>query len=183
MVMARLPALEQSQMDDRQKQVYDNIVSGPRGSVRGPLAIWLHRADFADKAQELGQYCRYDSSLAPRLSELAILTTARIWDAMFEWQAHLRPALAAGLDPTVIESLSTDKHPFFAAEDEALVYEFTRELSIKRAVSDALYARSVSILGKAGTVDLVGVLGYYALISMTIKVFEVDPVSVNEIEC
>jgi 4-carboxymuconolactone decarboxylase len=167
-------------MDDRQKQVYGTIVSGLRGSVRGPLAIWLHRPELADKAQALGQYCRYHSSLAPRLSELAILTTARIWDAMFEWQAHLRPALAAGLDPTIIDSLSADKVPVFSAEDEELVYEFTRELNIKRGVSDALYARSISILGKAGTVDLVGILGYYALISMTIKAFDVDAMSVDK---
>jgi 4-carboxymuconolactone decarboxylase len=180
MIMTRLPALEQSQMDDRQKQVYEAIASGPRGNVRGPLAIWLHRADLADKAQALGQYCRYNSSLAPRLSELAILTTARIWDAMFEWQMHVQPALAAGLDPAVIDSLSADKSPAFATEDEALVYEFTCELNFKRSVSDALYARSVSILGKAGTVDLVGILGYYTLISMTIKAFNVDPMSVDK---
>ncbi len=174
--MARLPTLEKSQMSNRQKQVYDVIATGPRGDVRGPLAIWLHRADLADKAQALGQYCRYDSSLAPRLSELAILTTARIWDATFEWQAHLSSALVAGLDPTVIDSLLADKHPTFTAKDEGLVYEFTRELNIKRCVSDELYERAILILGKAGTVDLVGILGYYALISMTIKVFDVDPI-------
>ena len=178
--MARLPALEQSQMDERQRQVYDVIATGPRGNVCGPLAIWLHRVDLADKAQALGHYCRYNSSLAPRLSELAILTTARIWDAKFEWQAHLSSALTAGLDPTVIDSLSADKHPVFVAEDEALVYEFTRELNIKRGICDALYERSVSILGKGGTVDLVGILGYYALISMTIKAFDVDPLPVNQ---
>jgi 4-carboxymuconolactone decarboxylase len=117
--------------------------------------------------------------LEPRLSELAILTTARIWDAKFEWQAHLSPALVAGLDPTVIDSLSADKHPIFAAEDEALVYEFTRELNIKRGVSDDLYERAILILGKAGTIDLVGILGYYALISMTIKAFDVDPLLIE----
>ena len=178
--MVRLPELEQSQMDERQKQVYDAIANGPRGDVRGPLAIWLHRVDFANRAQALGQYCRYNSSLAPRLSELAILTTARIWDAKFEWQAHLSPALAAGLNPTVIDSLSADEHPIFAAEDEALVYEFTRELNINRGVSDELYERVFSILGKAGVVDLVGILGYYALISMTIKTFDIDQILVDE---
>ena len=178
--MARLPALQQSEMDDRQKEVCDAIATGPRGSVRGPLAIWLHRVEFADKAQALGQYCRYDSSLAPRLSELAILTTARIWDAKYEWQAHLSPALVAGLNPIVIDALLVDKHPIFAAEDEALVYEFTRELNLKRGVSDELYERAILILGRSGVVDLVGILGYYALISMTIKAFDVDQIPVDK---
>lgn len=175
--MARLPALDQTQMNKRQIEVYRDIASGPRGNVRGPLAIWLHRPDLADKAQQLGQYCRYDSSLSPRLSELAILTTARIWDAAFEWQAHVPHALAAGVDDAVIDALANDRAPEFAAEDEALVYEFTRELNLERGVSDALYARAIAVLGKDGTVDLVGVLGYYSLISMTIKVFDVDPIT------
>jgi 4-carboxymuconolactone decarboxylase len=175
--MARLPALDQTQMNKRQIEVYRDIASGPRGNVRGPLAIWLHRPDLADKAQQLGQYCRYDSSLSPRLSELAILTTARIWDAAFEWQAHVPHARAAGVDDAVIDALANDRAPEFAAEDEALVYEFTHELNLERGVSDALYARAIAVLGKDGTVDLVGVLGYYSLISMTIKAFDVDPIT------
>ena len=49
--MARLPALDQTKMNNRQKEIYDDIVSGPRGKVRGPLAVWLYRAELADKAQ------------------------------------------------------------------------------------------------------------------------------------
>ena len=179
--MARLPALDQSQMDEHQTEVYQAIASGRRGNVGGPLAIWLYRANFADKAQALGQYCRYDSSLPPRLSELAILTTARIWDASFEWQAHWPPALAAGLEPAIIDALAADKPPVFTSDDEALVYEFARELNMTRSVSDALFARSVKILGEGGTVDLVGVLGYYSLISMTIKAFNINPVYTDKI--
>ena len=179
--MARLSTLDQSQMDENQKKVYQAIASGPRGNVRGPLAIWLYRAKFADKAQALGQYCRYDSSLPFRLSELAILTTACIWDAAFEWQAHVSPALAAGVDPAIIDALAANKTPVFAADDEALVYEFTRELNISRGVPDELYARSVKILGEGGTVDLVGILGYYALISMTIKAFNVESFEAEKI--
>ena len=174
--MARLPALSPNEMTDAQKTVHDAIASGPRGKVRGPLAIWLHRPDLADKAQQLGQYCRYDSSLPPRLSELAILTTARIWDAAFEWQAHVPHALKGGISQTIIDALVADQAPVFTVEDEALVYRFSRELNLERGVSDALYAEAIEILGTEATVDLVGVLGYYALISMTIKAFEVDPI-------
>ena len=175
--MARLSALDQAKMNKRQKEIYNDIISGPRGSVRGPLAVWLYRAELADKAQQLGRYCRYDSSLSPRLSELAILTTARIWDAAFEWQAHVPDALAAGIDQAVVDALAADHDPDFSNDDEQLVYEFSRELNLTRGVSDALYTRAIAILGEEGTVDLVGVLGYYALISMTIKAFDVDPIT------
>ena len=170
--MARLSALNQAKMNKRQKEIYDDIISGPRGNVRGPLAVWLYRAELADKAQQLGRYCRYDSSLSPRLSELAILTTARIWDAAFEWQAHVPHALAGGITPAVIASLESDETPQFDKTDEAVVYAFARELNMTRAVSDETFDRTIACLGADATVDLVGVLGYYALISMTIKAFD-----------
>jgi 4-carboxymuconolactone decarboxylase len=170
--MTRLKPLDTGLMTDRQKQVYDAIISGPRGQVRGPLAVWLHRPELASKAQKLGQYCRYDSALPPRLSELAILTTARIWDAAFEWQAHVPHALAGGITPEVIASLESDETPQFDKADEAVVYAFSRELNMTRAVTDETFDRTIECLGADATVDLVGVLGYYALISMTIKAFD-----------
>ena len=105
--MTRLKPLDTGLMTDRQKQVYDAIVSGPRGQVRGPLAVWLHRPELASQAQELGQYFRYDLALPPRLSELNILSTARIWDAAFEWPAHVTHALACGIPPAGIASLDS----------------------------------------------------------------------------
>ncbi len=126
--MARLQTIENKDMTERQKQIHDEIVSGPRGQVRGPLAIWLYRPELADRAQRLGQYCRYDTSLEPRLSELAILTTARIWDAAFEWQAHVPHALAGGVDSSIIDSLSADQTPSFVSKDEEIVYSsYTRD--------------------------------------------------------
>ena len=160
-------------MKPRQRQIHDEIVSGPRGQVRGPLAIWLYRPEFADRAQKLGQYCRYNTILEPRLSELAILTTARIWDATFEWQTHVPHALAGGVDSTVIDSLRADQLPKFNNEDEEAVYKLTREINITRQLSDDTYNQVIKILGVEATVDLVGLLGYYALISMTIKAFDV----------
>ena len=173
--MTRLHLVAPAEMSAEQRTVHDRIASGPRGGVRGPLALWLHRPELADKAQALGRYCRYETCLPPRLSELAILTTARIWDAAYEWQAHLQPAREAGLSEEVIVALGEDMTPTFGSPDEELVYSFNRELNLTRAVSDDLYARTLAVLGPDATVDLVGVLGYYSLISMTIKAFEVLP--------
>ena len=173
--MTRLHVPTPDEMSAEQRAVHDRIASGPRGGVRGPLALWLHRPELADKAQALGRYCRYETCLPPRLSELAILTTARIWDAAYEWQAHLQPAREAGLSEEVIVALGEDEAPAFHNPDEELVYSFTRELNLTKAVSDDLYARTVAGLGPDATVDLVGVLGYYSLISMTIKAFDVLP--------
>ena len=172
--MSRIVPPDVGNLSERQREVYEAIRSGPRGAVRGPLAVWLRRPELADRAQALGHYCRYNTLLPPRLSELAILTIARIWGAEFEWWAHKAVALKAGLSEAVIEAIRTNQEPAFENEDEAVVSAFTRAVHLERRVSDELYARAVEILGEEMVVDLVGILGYYALISITINVFDVD---------
>lgn len=171
----RLYPPDPTTMNGRQKEVHDTIASGPRGGVRGPLAIWLHRPELAATAQLLGRYTRYDTCLERRLSELSILTIARIWGAEYEWFAHKPHALTAGLAPEVIEAIRTGAEPSFPRADEEIVYAFTRAAHETRDVSDVLYARARATLGEDAVVDLVGLLGYYALISLTLNIFRISP--------
>jgi len=171
--MQRIEDIVPAELDAEQKRVYESIVAGPRGVVQGPLRIWLHSPQFADRAQALGAFCRFGSGLERRLSELAILVTGAYWKAKFEWHAHAPIGIEAGLDPLAVEAIRSGATPLFAREDEAAVYAFARELLENRRVSDATYARAKDALGPRGLVNLVGILGYYALISMTLVAFEV----------
>jgi len=180
--VSRLDAPETSTLTSEQREVYDAIAASPRGGVHGPLGVWLWRPALASRAQELGQYCRYDSSLPPRLSELAILVTARHWSAEFEWLHHKQPALDAGLDAQIVEAIRQGLAPEFEHQDEQVVYDFSTEIQHNRSVSDATYTKAVELLGQESVVDLVGVLGYYALISMTINAFQIDAPGSNELD-
>jgi 4-carboxymuconolactone decarboxylase len=169
----RIPDWKPEDLTPAQRKVYDAIVAGPRGRVVGPLRVWLLSPELAERAQELGAFCRYHTSLPQRLSELAILTTGAFWKAGFEWHAHAPIALKAGVPADAIEAIRLGKEPKFAREDEGAVYEFAREMWTKRRVSDATYKRIADLLGKETVVELVAILGYYGLISMTINAFEV----------
>lgn len=171
--MARLADLKLEDLDADQRRVAEDILSGPRGSLSGPFRPWLLSPVLADRAQKLGAYARYDTSLPARLSELAILFTARRWTAQFEWYAHAPPARAGGLADDVIEAIRRGDRPSFVNDDEAAVYDFCAELYETSRVSDATYDAVVDHLGRRGAVDLVGILGYYALVSMTLNVFQV----------
>lgn len=173
--MTRIPPISPNAMTQRQQEVHDAIVSGPRGRVTGPLAIWLNRPELADRAQALGRYCRFETSLSARLSELAILTTARFWSSEFEWAAHKPIAIDAGVSPEIVEAIRTGQNPDFDQEDEAIVFEFSQRLHTERNIDTVLYEKTAGLIGEAGVVDLTGLLGYYTLISMTINVFEVAP--------
>jgi 4-carboxymuconolactone decarboxylase len=173
--MSRLPDFDVSALNPAQLRVYQTLLAGPRRSADGPLRAWLLSPEFADRAQSLGLICRFGSSLAPRLSELAILVVAAHWKSEFEWCGHSQIALAAGLPSSIIEAVRVGEAPAFGEPDEAAVYAFARELLLRRAVTQATFEATVEHVGKVGVVDLTGILGYYTLIAMTIAVFDIPP--------
>ena len=161
------------ELTQEQQRVADAISGGLRGEIPGPLAMWLLRPELADRAQRLGEYARYRTCLPPPLSEIAILTVARYWGSEFEWHAHKQIAIDAGVSPKLIESIRAHRVPDWETPEQATVHEFAKTLLESRRVSDDLFERAIAVLGQDGVVDLVGILGYYSLISMTINVFDV----------
>jgi len=174
----RLAVLNEDQLNDDQRVLLAALRAGPRGASitpRGPFAVWMHAPQFGQLAQALGGHCRYKTALPPRLSEFAILCTARLWRAQYEWFAHAPMAEKAGVKPKTITDLRTGREPKSAPRDERAIYAFAQELYKTRRVSDRTYRRVRDILGEAAMVELVGILGYYALISMTLNVFRMMP--------
>lgn len=165
----RIPLFPIDDMSEAQRRVYDAVVSGPRGVVVGPLRAALHQPELADKWQQLGEFLRYRTSLPPRLSELAILVTARFWDAQLEWHAHAPAALKGGLDPVVIEAIRRAQEPAFTKQDEAAVYRYVKELHVTHAVSDDAHARALALLGTVALVELTALVGYYTMVAMTLN--------------
>src|SRR5262245_29058944 len=167
---ARFAPLAEGEMSEAQRKVYKEIASGPRGGVRGPFNALLRSPELADRAQKLGEWARFRSSLPEQLKEFAILVTARYWSAHYEWHAHHKLALKAGLDPRISAELAQGKRPAGMKDDEAAVHDFCRELHEKKTVSDAAYDAVVRRFGERGAVELIGVIGYYTLVSMILNV-------------
>jgi 4-carboxymuconolactone decarboxylase len=171
--MSRLPELRYEDMTAEQQRIHDEIAAGPRGRVEGPLKVWLHAPKLATHAQKLGAHARFQSALPPELSELAILVTGATWKAEFEWYAHARLAREAGIADSVIEAIRKGEEPRLEDEKSRAVYAVAHELYHSRALSDATYAMGERALGHEGMVDLIGILGYYTLVSMTLNAFRV----------
>ena len=171
--MSRLPDLPREAMTDEQRRIHDEIVAGPRGRVQGPLKIWLNSPDFADAAQKLGTYMRFGSHLAPRLSELAIIVTGAHYKAEFEWYAHVRFAHEAGIPESVTEAVRRGEVPELTEADQRIVHAVAVELNRDHKLADATYNEAVEVLGLPALVDLIGIVGYYALVSLTLNAFEI----------
>ncbi|MGE3961685.1 MAG: carboxymuconolactone decarboxylase family protein [Dehalococcoidia bacterium] len=172
--MSRLTTLELDEMTPEQRAVAEAIASGPRGGIRGPFNAWLRSPQLADHGQQLGAYCRYGSSLPANLSELAIILTGKHWTSQYEFYAHARLALAAGVPEAAVEAIRTGGTPAFTDEREQLVHDFVTEYLRTSRVSDTTYQRALGLIGERGILDVVAIVGYYGLVSMTLNVFEVD---------
>jgi 4-carboxymuconolactone decarboxylase len=174
----RLPVLAEEALDPGQQALLNSIRSGPRGTavgIRGPFAVFLHAPVFGELAQRLGGHCRFNTAVPPRLSEFAVLATAKLWRAQYEWYAHVPQAERAGVRKETIRDLHRGRLPKSATKDERAIYDFIQELYKTRRVSDRNFKRVHDILGDAATVELVGILGYYVMISMILNVFRMSP--------
>jgi len=170
MTTPRFKPLPPEEMTAEQKTVAQALTQGPRGGVRGPFPALLRIPALAERVRALGDYVRFESSLPPPLSELAILVVARFWTAQYEWYAHSRHAVKAGLDPSVPEAIARGERPARLSADEALVYDFCTELLHRRDVGDATFAAAVKRFGETGVLELVALAGYYGFVSLILNV-------------
>ena len=172
--MSRLTPPDYDQMTAAQQTVHDAIVSGPRGSVRGPFLAWIVNAEMADRAQKLGEYFRFNTSISRDLAEIAILVTGAHYRAEFEWWAHCRMAREAGVPETAIEAIRTGDEPELDDQAAGAVYRVAHALNHRHRLTDAEFAEARAVLGEQGLVDVIGLCGYYALVSLTLNAFEVE---------
>jgi 4-carboxymuconolactone decarboxylase len=170
--MSRMELPPKDAMTPEQAAVCAEVVAGPRGRVPAPIVAWLRNPELARRAQKVGELLRFDTTLEPRLTELAILVCGRHWTSHHEWTAHKRLALETGIDPEVIADIAARKTPRFSDPKERLVFEISSELLANGRLSQAAYARGVDVLEERGLVELVATLGYYCMVSLTLNAFE-----------
>jgi 4-carboxymuconolactone decarboxylase len=146
-----------------------DIINGPRGALYGPFVPLLRSPELMGHAQRLGEYLRYRSAIGVRLSELAILVTAREWDQRVEWAIHAPIAQQVGIPADVIAAIARRERPATMLVDEALVHDFCIELHRHKRVSDRVYDDALALFGEQGVVDLMGVNGYYTFLAMVMN--------------
>jgi 4-carboxymuconolactone decarboxylase len=166
----RFAPLTWDKLTPEQKTMVEDLLAGERGGMNGPFNVTLRSPEMGDLAQKLGAQLRFHSTLPNRLNEMAILMTARFWNSQYEWSAHRKNALAAGLSPAVIDAVAAGKRPAAMLPDEEIIYNFSNELLTTKQVSDASFKAVVDKFGERGAVDLTGVMGYDCIVSMMLNV-------------
>ncbi|HEV7599269.1 MAG TPA: carboxymuconolactone decarboxylase family protein [Bradyrhizobium sp.] len=170
----RLKLLSPGEMNEEQKKTYDESIASKRGSPPPPMMAWLNSPEMAKHATRLGAFLRFDTVFPAKLSEIAILVTARHWTSHYEWYAHRRLALAGGMNPDLIEDIRQRRTPKFDDPKGQMIYDVAKSLHEGHGVSKGLYDDAVKMLGERGLVEIIGLCGYYTMVSMTLNTFEFE---------
>src|SRR4029078_1467021 len=139
-----------AEMTPAQRTMIEHVLSGPRGRNDGPFNVQLRSPDMDDLGQQFGAATRFATSVPRKLYELAIIITARHWTSQFEWTAHHRGALQAGISPAVADAIAEGRRPATMPRDEEAVYNFATELLETKQVSDATFAAAKTVLSERG---------------------------------
>ena len=170
----RLKLLSPGEMSADQKQTYDESIAGKRGAPPAPMMAWLNSPEMARHATRLGGVLRFDTMFPAELSEIAILVTARHWTSHYEWFAHKRLALKGGMDPKIIDDIRDRRTPRFDDPTGQMIYDVAKSLHEGHGLTKALYEEAERVLSVRGLVEIVGLCGYYTMVSMTLNTFEFD---------
>ena len=180
--LRRFKIIPFTEMNADQKAYADAVMAGPTAAtgsaavVKGatflgaPFNVYLRSPILAQSLRQTAEYIRFKTTLPQKLNEFAILVTARQWGAQYEWFAHHRLALKAGLNPAIAEDLAQGRRPNGMDADETAIYNFSQEMHTRHEVSDATYKAVVDRFGEQGVVDLIAVNGYYVMVSMILNV-------------
>jgi 4-carboxymuconolactone decarboxylase len=168
----RYPTLNPDQLSPEQKAYVEMLQKPPRSNTTAlknpPFKVYMRSPELAGKLESVSDYVRWGTGLQPRLTELAIMITARQWSNQWIWRGHYRAAVRGGLDPSVGADLAAGKRPEKMKEDETILYNYAMEMYRDKAVSDATYAAAVQQFGEKGLIDLVATMGYYDTVAMTL---------------
>lgn len=177
----RLPLPGQSALDADGQRAFDVIVhpdsryaSGPRG----PVAMWLYSPLMAEHIFPASTYLRFGTEKDQRLTELAILATAREVRSQYEWSAHEPLALEAGLEPGIVDLVkhrrSVNNTVPGLGERERIIIQFAREVISEERVDTDTFILAREQFGDRGVMDLAGLIGYYNFVNLTLKTFNVQ---------
>jgi len=166
----RFKPLTWDEMTPEQRKMVEDLVAGPRSGADGPFNVLLRSPEMGNLAQKFGAATRFNQTMPRKLNELAIIITGRYWTAQYEWTAHKRAALQAGLNPAIVDAIQNGRRPSGMEKDEEAVYNFCNELLKTKQVGDATFAAAKAAVGEKGVVDLIGVMGWYQTVSMLLNV-------------
>jgi 4-carboxymuconolactone decarboxylase len=165
----RLATIPPGEYSAEQKQAATDFEAARKVPVFGPFEPLMYSPQLMTQTRAMGDYLRYKAAIGNTLTELTILITAREWTQDYEWNVHYPLALKAGIRAEVADAIADGRRPAAMSPDEAIVYDYARELLKTQQISDATFERAKARFGPQGVVDMTGIIGYYTFLAMQLN--------------
>jgi len=185
--MGQLHRYRPEECEGDRRRLYDELVGGRRaqgghpfpmvdeaGCLNGPFNAMLASPAVGSALQGLGAALRFSSSLSDRARELAILTVATHAGSAFERVTHEAVARQTGWTDDALNELRAGRCPATADDVERAVFDTVTEL-LAGQLSPPMFARAVALIGEDGLFETTTLVGYYQLLALQLRVFDVDP--------
>ncbi len=158
---SRLPSVDREELDPVRREAYDAArrTEDVERNAMGAGVLRLHGS---------GTDLRFSGPLGRRLTEIAILTTARELDQPYEWALHELDALTVGVDEALIDIIRHRKPTSGVGDPEAIIMDVGRELLTTRRLGAETYAHALQVLGKTNLVDMIDLVGRYTSTGATL---------------
>ena len=170
---SRLRVLTEAELTGQQRAYYEQMMKRSRGGLSGPMNVLMRSPGFAEARNVVAEYCSQPAAgVDRRFQELAILITARFWDADYEWWAHVPKALELGIPRSAIEDIRAGREPHDLSAPDHAVWAFLSALLNERRVSNEVYAAATAVLGEVVMIHLLGLVGHYATLALMLNATE-----------
>jgi 4-carboxymuconolactone decarboxylase len=179
---ARLSMVSRDNLNVTGQNAFDTYVTPGTGyetGLRGPIGMLMNSPVLAEAMFDVRNRVRYGSAKNQRLTELTIITTAREVDNQYIYTAHEPAARRNGLEQEIIdivrfrERLDDSIEISGFGEEERIIIQITREAINEEKVSSETFAKAIEVFGNEGVMDLVGLIGYYNFMAITIRSFDI----------
>jgi alkylhydroperoxidase family enzyme len=181
----RLQPVDPKSLTSEQRPLYDDMKSGieqnftafraigDRGELIGPWIPWLHFPKIGGPIWELSKALSVAPTLPRPVRELAILVTGTHFHAGYELYAHVAVAEQRGLDDDLISTVVAGQRPANLSSELAAAYDVASSLVRGSVLPDPVYAKAVKQFGPDGAAELIYLVGFYCLVSLTLNGFDV----------
>lgn len=171
----RLPLPDPDSLDEASRRTYDSLANPDGGSLaglQGPGGIRLHSPALSNGLRPVNLHLRQPDVIDARTRELAILVTAREHDCRFEWHAHEAEAVRQGVSQDLVDIVRRRKPTDGLDAADAALIDFGRELFGDHRVTPDTYARFAAGYDRRTLVDLVNLMGMYAMTAAVLIAFD-----------
>lgn len=181
--MDAFPTFTKDELDEDQLALWNEVTKGARGfstggaeakNLPGLYNSWLMFPSFGLMMMKLGDEIRRHKEIPGKLREMVVITTSALLKSPLELKVHSIFAKVEGLPVDVIKAIQDGAPPPFTDPAERIVYDANVELVRTGTLSDETRAPLVELLGKAGLIQFIALVGLYTIVSYTINVSRVE---------